>query len=46
MTTPIFGLLIARLITGDPLTPALLSSGLLVALGIGITTWRVRGTSP
>jgi drug/metabolite transporter (DMT)-like permease len=42
LTTPIFGLLIARLITGDPLTPALLSSGLLVALGIGITTWGAR----
>ena len=46
LTTPIFGLLIARLITGDPLTPGLLSSGFLVALGIGITTWRVRRTSP
>jgi drug/metabolite transporter (DMT)-like permease len=40
LTTPIFGLLIARVITGDPLTPALLLSGLMVALGIGLTTWR------
>jgi drug/metabolite transporter (DMT)-like permease len=40
LTTPIFGLLIARLVTGDPLTPALLLSGAMVALGIGITTWR------
>jgi drug/metabolite transporter (DMT)-like permease len=43
LTTPIFGLLIARLVTGDPLTPALLLSGAMVALGIGITTWR-RGS--
>lgn len=44
LTTPIFGLLIARVITGDPLTPTLLLSGLLVALGIGITTWTTRRT--
>lgn len=44
LTTPIFGLLIARLVTGDPLTLALLLSGIMVAVGIGITTWprRVR----
>jgi drug/metabolite transporter (DMT)-like permease len=46
LTTPIFGLLIARAITGDPLTPALLLSGAMVALGIGITTWRWRPTPP
>ena len=44
LTTPIFGLLIARVITGDPLTPTLLLSGLLVTLGIGITTWTTRST--
>ena len=44
LTTPIFGLLIARVVIGDPLTPALLLSGLLVALGIGITTWTTRHT--
>lgn len=43
LTTPIFGLLIARVVTGDPLTPTLLLSGLMVALGIGITTWTTRG---
>ena len=42
LTTPIFGLLIARVVTGDPLTPTLLLSALLVALGIGITTWTTR----
>jgi hypothetical protein len=31
---------IARGVTGDALTPALLASGVLVALGIGITTGR------
>jgi drug/metabolite transporter (DMT)-like permease len=46
LTTPIFGLLIARAITGDPLTPALLLSGAMVALGIGITTWRGRPSPP
>ena len=42
LTTPIFGLLVARVITGDPLTPTLLLSGAMVALGIGITTWTTR----
>ena len=46
LTTPLFGLVIARGVTGDPLTPALLASGVLVALGIGITTWRPRRALP
>jgi drug/metabolite transporter (DMT)-like permease len=46
LTTPIFGLVIARAITGDPLTPTLLLSGLMVALGIGLTTWRWRPGRP
>ncbi len=46
LTTPIFGLLIARLVTGDPLTPVLLLSGVMVALGIGITTWPRRARLP
>jgi drug/metabolite transporter (DMT)-like permease len=46
LTTPIFGLLTARVVIGDPLTPALLLSGLMVALGIGITTWRWRPSLP
>ena len=46
LTTPLFGLLIARGVIGDALTPALLGSAVLVALGIGITTWRTRGTAP
>jgi len=46
LTTPIFGLLIARVVIGDPLTPTLLLSGLLVALGIGITTWTTRARVP
>jgi drug/metabolite transporter (DMT)-like permease len=46
LTTPLFGLLFASVVTGDPLTPALLVSGLLVAFGIGITTWRGRGALP
>jgi drug/metabolite transporter (DMT)-like permease len=46
LTTPLFGLVIARGVTGDALTPALLASGVLVALGIGITTWRPRRALP
>lgn len=46
LTTPIFGILIARVVIGDPLTPTLLVSGLLVALGIGITTGSARGRRP
>ncbi|HKZ07329.1 MAG TPA: hypothetical protein VJU81_17825 [Methylomirabilota bacterium] len=38
LTTPLFGLLIAREVTGDRLTPPLLVSGVRVALGIGLTT--------
>ena len=38
LTSPIWGILIAVAITGDELTPTLLLSGVLVAIGIGIAT--------
>ena len=37
LTTPIFGVLEASLLTGDRLTPDLLLSSVLVAIGIGLT---------
>jgi drug/metabolite transporter (DMT)-like permease len=40
LTSPIFGVLISAAITGDPLTPTLLLSTLLVAAGIGLTSKR------
>lgn len=38
LASPIFGVLLAALFTGDPLTGALLLASLLVAIGIGLTT--------
>jgi drug/metabolite transporter (DMT)-like permease len=38
LTQPIFGVVIANLVTGDPLTVDLLVASLAVALGIGLTT--------
>lgn len=40
LTTPIFGVLVSAVIAGDALTPTLLFSTLLVAVGIGLTTRR------
>jgi drug/metabolite transporter (DMT)-like permease len=40
LTTPIFGVLVSAPVTGDPLTPTLIVSTLLVAIGIGLTTRR------
>jgi drug/metabolite transporter (DMT)-like permease len=40
LTTPIFGVVVANLIAGDALTPTLLLSTLMVAAGIGLTSWR------
>ena len=37
LTQPIFGVVIANLVTGDPLTVDLLVASLAVALGIGLT---------
>jgi drug/metabolite transporter (DMT)-like permease len=37
LTQPIFGVLVASLVAGDPLTLELLVAGLAVALGIGLT---------
>jgi len=37
LTTPLFGVLIASAVMGDPLTPELLLAALLVAVGIGLT---------
>jgi drug/metabolite transporter (DMT)-like permease len=37
LTQPIFGVLVASLVAGDPLTLQLLVAGLAVALGIGLT---------
>jgi drug/metabolite transporter (DMT)-like permease len=37
LTTPIFGVIIAALLTGDPLTGDLLLASLLVAAGIGLS---------
>ncbi len=38
LTSPIFGVLLSNLFTGEPLTALLLLSSLLVAMGIGLTT--------
>ncbi|HET6366038.1 MAG TPA: DMT family transporter, partial [Pseudomonadales bacterium] len=38
LTSPLWGILIAVAVTGDELTPMLLLSGLLVAVGIGVAT--------
>ena len=38
LTSPIWGVLIAAVVAGDPLTPALLASSLMVAAGIGVAT--------
>jgi drug/metabolite transporter (DMT)-like permease len=40
LTTPLFGVLIAALVTGDRLSPLLLLSSLMVAAGIGLTGRR------
>jgi len=40
LTTPLFGVLIAAAVTGEPLSPVLLLSSLLVAAGIGLTVRR------
>ena len=40
LTTPIFGVLASAVVAGDPLTPTLLLSTLMVAAGIGLTTRR------
>jgi drug/metabolite transporter (DMT)-like permease len=37
LTTPVFGVVAAALLTGDRLTPDLLVSAVLVAIGIGLT---------
>lgn len=38
LTSPIFGVLLSALFTGEPLTGTLLLSSLLVAAGIGLTS--------
>jgi drug/metabolite transporter (DMT)-like permease len=38
LTQPIFGVLAAAAVTGDPLTPELLGASVAVAIGIGLTT--------
>jgi drug/metabolite transporter (DMT)-like permease len=40
LTTPIFGVLASAAVAGDPLTPTLALSTLMVAAGIGLTTRR------
>jgi drug/metabolite transporter (DMT)-like permease len=40
LTQPIFGVIAAALVTGDPLTADLFIASAAVALGIGLTTWR------
>ncbi len=40
LTTPLFGVLVSVAVAGDSLTPMLFSSTLLVAVGIGLCTWR------
>lgn len=37
LTTPIWGVLIAAAVAGDPLTPTLIVSSIMVAAGIGLT---------
>ncbi len=38
LTSPLFGVLFAALVAGEPLTAAVILSGLLVAIGIGLTS--------
>jgi drug/metabolite transporter (DMT)-like permease len=38
LTAPLFGVLTAALIAGDPITPELVLASVLVAIGIGLTT--------
>ena len=40
LTQPIFGVIAAALVTGDPLTTDLFVASAAVAVGIGLTTWR------
>ncbi len=40
LTTPLFGVLVAAVVTGDQLSPVLLLSTLMVAAGIGLTVRR------
>jgi drug/metabolite transporter (DMT)-like permease len=40
LTSPIWGVLVAALVAGDPLTPTLLASSVMVTLGIGLATRR------
>jgi drug/metabolite transporter (DMT)-like permease len=40
LTSPIFGVLLSVALTGDPLTPLLILSSLMVAAGIGLTSRR------
>jgi drug/metabolite transporter (DMT)-like permease len=40
LTTPLFGVVIAALVVGDPLSPVVLLSSSMVAAGIGLTAWR------
>jgi drug/metabolite transporter (DMT)-like permease len=40
LTSPLFGVLIAAVVTGDELSPLLLLSSLMVAAGIGLTVRR------
>ena len=40
LSTPIFGVLVSALVYGEPLTPLLLLSSVMVGAGIGLTTRR------
>ena len=40
LTSPIWGVLVAALVAGDPLTPTLLASSVMVTLGIGLASRR------
>lgn len=42
LTSPIFGVFLSALFTGEPLTGAVLLASLLVAIGIGLTTRATR----
>jgi drug/metabolite transporter (DMT)-like permease len=46
LASPIFGVLIAAVVSGDRLTPTLLLASVLVAAGIGLTSRRRGGSSP
>ncbi len=43
LTAPLFGVLAAALIAGDPITPELVIASVLVAVGIGLTSWERAG---